>query len=76
MVRHAAGHHEQALELLTVADRERQRTNIPTPVADRAALADLRRSVTERLLDRAEGPESAGPSRDLERLLAALRGET
>ena len=72
-VRYAAGLDEEAQEILTIADRERERTAIPIPAADQAALTELRRSVMERLRNRVAGSGTAGPPRDLERLLADLR---
>ena len=72
MVRHAAGLDDEASELLTVADQERDQTAIPVPAADRAAIDDLRRTVTDRLRPPTQSAGPAAPHRDLARIVADL----
>ena len=70
-VRHAAGLDTEALELLTVADQERKLATIPVPGAERAAVDELRRIVTDRL--RADPDRSpSAPHLDLQRIIADL----
>ena len=48
-VLHATGRDEQALQLLQVAERERSRSQMPTPAAEAGHLAELTRRVRENL---------------------------
>ncbi|HEU5483957.1 MAG TPA: tetratricopeptide repeat protein, partial [Microlunatus sp.] len=69
---HAGGRDEEALELLTVVDRERAAAVIPVPAGDRVTVDQLRRAVTDRLRARGSRPAPVA-ARDLDRLVADLR---
>jgi hypothetical protein len=73
-IHHAAGRDDEAWELISVADRERERTAIPVPAGDRTAIDELRRSVTDRR--RLDGGRSAARLRDLQQIVADLRDDT
>ncbi|HEX8510433.1 MAG TPA: BTAD domain-containing putative transcriptional regulator [Propionibacteriaceae bacterium] len=75
-VRHAAGLDDQALELLTVAQRERDDAAVPVPAADRAAVEALRRSVAERLDASTDPVLGATRRRDLDDVVTELREVT
>ena len=74
VIHHAAGRDDEAWELISVADRERERSAIPVPAGDRTAIDELRRSVTNRR--RLDGGRSAGRLRDLQQIVADLRDDT
>ena len=70
-VLHATGRDEQARRALTVVERERRSSGIPTPAAEAGALADLAARIRDRVGDAGRRPPGAA-NRTVDTLLDEL----